>query len=58
MGKWIGFGVATLHRGNEIGVIPVAGNELRTWTPVAPDHAWVDKPRWSPDGRTLFSAPG
>jgi serine/threonine protein kinase/Tol biopolymer transport system component len=56
-GKWISFGVDRtdrMHRRNEIGVIPADGTELRTWTPVAPDHAWVDKPRWSPDGRILF----
>jgi WD40-like Beta Propeller Repeat len=24
------------------------------WTQVAADHPWPDKPRWSPDGRTLY----
>jgi len=53
-GKWIGFGASRLQRRVEIGVIPALGTELRTWTPIAPDHAWADKPRWSPDGKTLF----
>ena len=21
---------------------------------IAPDHPWVDKPRWAPDGKTLY----
>jgi Tol biopolymer transport system component/DNA-binding winged helix-turn-helix (wHTH) protein len=24
------------------------------WTRVAADHLWADKPRWAPDGRTLY----
>ena len=24
------------------------------WIPVARDHPWTDKPRWSPDGRLLY----
>ena len=27
---------------------------VSTWTRIAADHAWPDKPRWSPDGGTLY----
>jgi WD40 repeat protein len=33
---------------------PAAGSGLDAWTRIASDHEWVDKPRWSKDGRHLY----
>lgn len=57
-GRWVSFaaldvGVARQERA-EVGIAPAAGTGVSTWTRVAADHAWPDKPRWSPDGRTLY----
>jgi Tol biopolymer transport system component len=38
----------------ELFVAPAEGAEASKWIRIAPDHEWPDKPRWSPDGRTLF----
>jgi Tol biopolymer transport system component/DNA-binding winged helix-turn-helix (wHTH) protein len=38
----------------EIGIIPATSDRASTWTRIAADHGWPDKPRWSPDGRTLY----
>jgi Tol biopolymer transport system component len=38
----------------EIGVMKVAGDPQPGWTRIAEDHEWPDKPRWAPDGRTLY----
>ena len=35
-------------------VAPAAGAPVAEWTRLASDHKSVDKPRWSPDGRTLY----
>jgi Tol biopolymer transport system component len=37
----------------EIGVMALTPGAT-SWSAVAPDHQWADKPRWAPDGRTLF----
>jgi Tol biopolymer transport system component/DNA-binding winged helix-turn-helix (wHTH) protein len=36
-----------------IGVLSLADGATG-WTRVAADHHWADKPRWAPDGRTLY----
>jgi Tol biopolymer transport system component len=36
-----------------IGVLSLAP-AATGWTRVAADHPWADKPRWAPDGRTLY----
>ena len=36
-----------------IGVLDLADGATG-WTRVAADHVWADKPRWAPDGRTLY----
>lgn len=33
---------------------PAQGAPAGGWTHIAPDHEWPDKPRWAPDGRTLY----
>jgi dipeptidyl aminopeptidase/acylaminoacyl peptidase len=54
-GRWIGFVALDLSgRGTlELGVVPARGAPASTWARLAGDHRWPDKPRWSPDGRTL-----
>src|SRR5215212_3394866 len=37
-----------------MGIAPADSRSASTWTRVAADHPWPDKPRWSPDGRTLY----
>ena len=55
-GRWLSF---VAHRPDrpanlEMHVAPAAGSSPQRWTRVAADHAWPDKPRWAPDGRTLY----
>jgi hypothetical protein len=38
-------GVATLH------VVPGTGGD---WVSITKGRAWNDKPRWAPDGRTIY----
>jgi Tol biopolymer transport system component/DNA-binding winged helix-turn-helix (wHTH) protein len=38
----------------ELGIARAAGSAAAAWTRVAADHFRPDKPRWSPDGRTLY----
>jgi Tol biopolymer transport system component len=40
--------------GTEMYVSPADGGPSDGWTRIASDHAWPDKPRWAPDGRTLY----
>lgn len=48
-GRWLSFVVA-----GEIGVAPADGSHPDRWTRIASDHSHPDKPRWAPDGRTLY----
>jgi Tol biopolymer transport system component len=34
-----------------VGVIPASGGK---WTPITDATLWADKPRWGPDGRTIY----
>ena len=54
--RWISFvAEATNEPGRlSLGVIAASGTGRREWTRIAADHEWPDKPRWSPDGRTLY----
>jgi hypothetical protein len=38
----------------EIDIAPADTSRPERWTRIAPDHAGPDKPRWAPDGRTLY----
>ena len=38
----------------ELVVVPADGSHPERWIRVAADHTWPDKPRWAPDGRTLY----
>jgi Tol biopolymer transport system component len=55
-GRWVSLVAIGLEGQDrpEIGIAAAAGSASSTWTTVAADHAWADKPRWSPDGRTLY----
>ncbi len=55
-GRWVSFVVVDLDDFSrlEIGVAPADSRNATTWTRIAADHVWPDKPRWSPDGRTLY----
>jgi Tol biopolymer transport system component/DNA-binding winged helix-turn-helix (wHTH) protein len=52
-GRWIVFEAVANSAKFEsaLYVIPVAGG---TWTRITDGRHWDDKPRWSPDGRTIY----
>jgi eukaryotic-like serine/threonine-protein kinase len=52
-GKWITFNAQSLKNVGTslLGVVPAAGGK---WTALTDDRLWVDKPRWAPDGRTIY----
>jgi eukaryotic-like serine/threonine-protein kinase len=54
-GRWVSFG---LQRPNALGVelmvAAAGGAPPAEWTRLAADHVFPDKPRWAPDGRTLY----
>jgi serine/threonine protein kinase/Tol biopolymer transport system component len=55
-GRWLSF-VATSREGPQsikLVVAPAAGAPAADWTRIALEHEWADKPRWAPDGRTLY----
>jgi hypothetical protein len=54
--RWISFVAERIDRPDtlEMGVIPASGAPANTWTRIAAGHSWPDKPRWAPDGRTLY----
>jgi hypothetical protein len=35
-------------------VVPAGGGAREEWTAIAGEHEWTDKPRWAPDGRTIY----
>lgn len=51
--RWISFNAlnATGPAGSTIYVVPASGGE---WIRITGDRYWDDKPRWSPDGRTIY----
>jgi Tol biopolymer transport system component/DNA-binding winged helix-turn-helix (wHTH) protein len=55
-GRWVSFVAHRLSGDNsqELGIAPVRDHAAPAWTRLAADHAWPDKPRWSPDSRTLY----
>jgi dipeptidyl aminopeptidase/acylaminoacyl peptidase len=52
-GKWIAFNAQSVKNvgTSQLGVVPAAGGR---WTPLTDTGLWVDKPRWAPDGRTIY----
>jgi DNA-binding winged helix-turn-helix (wHTH) protein/dipeptidyl aminopeptidase/acylaminoacyl peptidase len=55
-GRWVTFVVLGMNGEGklELGLAPSDVQGAKTWTRIVADHAWPDKPRWSPDGRTLY----
>ena len=51
--NWICFNAVSAKRAGEsvIGVMPTAGGP---WIPITSANEWADKPRWAPDGRTVY----
>lgn len=52
-GRWLSLLVVT-DKGATIAVAPAEGPPHRNWTAIRTEHAWVDKPRWAPDGRRIY----
>lgn len=52
-GRWLSFLVIGSGP-NEIVVAPADGSRPERWIRIAADHIVPDKPRWAPDGRTLY----
>jgi Tol biopolymer transport system component len=55
-GRWLTF-LAQPREGlvsTTIFVVPAAGAPRAEWTRIVGGDHWVDKPRWAPDGRTLY----
>lgn len=52
-GKWISFNAYKAMDGavSTIYVVPASGGE---WIPISEGKYWDDKPRWSPDGKTIY----
>jgi Tol biopolymer transport system component/DNA-binding winged helix-turn-helix (wHTH) protein len=55
-GQWISFVAQRMRNPGtvEVGIVAERSNHATTWTRILDDHIWPDKPRWSPDGRTLY----
>jgi hypothetical protein len=54
--RWVSFVAQRMRNPGtvEIGIVAESSNHASTWTRLLEDHVWPDKPRWSPDGRTLY----
>ena len=52
-GRWIIFNAQSRKTvgTSVLGVVPASGGK---WTPLTDASLWADKPRWSPDGRTIY----
>jgi hypothetical protein len=55
-GRWLSFVAEPLDRRASVrlAVVPAHGGLRPAWRDIAQDHEWPDKPRWSPDGRTIY----
>jgi DNA-binding winged helix-turn-helix (wHTH) protein/Tol biopolymer transport system component len=55
-GRWVSFVAQRMRNPGtvEVGIVAERSNHATTWTRILDDHIWPDKPRWSPDGRTLY----
>lgn len=51
--RWICFNAQNRKQAGVsiIGVMPASGGK---WIPITNEKPWADKPRWSPDGRTIY----
>ena len=54
-GRWVVFNAQPAVAGvSVIGVVPASGGKWTTMTTITAATLWADKPRWSPDGRTIY----
>ena len=55
-GQWLSFVAQRMRNPGtvELGIVAERSDRATTWTRIADDHVWPDKPHWSPDGRTLY----
>jgi Tol biopolymer transport system component len=55
--RWLSFVVERIDdplQQLQLAVAPARGAPRAEWIPIATDHDTPDKPRWSPDGRTIY----
>jgi Tol biopolymer transport system component len=52
-GKWICF-QPTKSGTSRLALVPAAGGTEKDWTWLTDGRYWADKPRWSPDGRSIY----
>jgi Tol biopolymer transport system component len=54
--RWVSFVATSKAFGNRVRlfVAPASGGPAAEWRQIAEEHDGPDKPRWAPDGRTLF----
>jgi Tol biopolymer transport system component/DNA-binding winged helix-turn-helix (wHTH) protein len=50
-GRWVCFNAVTSPGISSIYAVPTGGGE---WTAITDGRFWEDKPRWAPDGRTIY----
>ena len=53
-GRWLCFNAHGTRGNSVIGVASATGPPDRPWSRVTDGRGWADKPRWSPDGRTVY----
>lgn len=55
-GRWISFVVEGASKLGQLamGIVRAERAPEGKWTRIASDHEWPDKPRWAPDGKTLY----
>ncbi len=52
-GRWIIFNAQSVARSGS-SVIGVVSSEGGAWRPLTDPSLWADKPRWAPDGKTIY----
>jgi Tol biopolymer transport system component len=52
--RWIVFGAAAVQPSKEETTIYVVPKDGGAWVPITEKNHWYDKPRWSPDGKTIY----
>ena len=53
-GRWLCFNAHGTRGKSVVGVAAASGPSDRPWSRVTDGQDWADKPRWSPDGRTVY----
>lgn len=54
-GRWLSFVAQTKDGPSRVDIsVAAAGAPAEGWIRIAEGHRWADKPRWAPDGKTLY----